>query len=283
MRSILAALCVALTFVPVIAAQSLGQIAAEEAARRKAIPQPARVITGDDIKPADPVSNPTEIPAFPSDGVATADPAARRVLVRPAQLQGGAVPPIPVMAIAGGEVFLEVDVSRDGAVTGIKPFRATPPFTEALAATVRAWSFRAAEDVEVPAAGSEVDEKTRRTAASKVLVIGLFRPPALFNGTMGEAPKNVGTPSEAVAVPTGVLTMPGYPAQALFNGVVLLELNIDPDGRITGTRIVRGAPPFDALALEAVSTTGFRPPRVHGRNAPTNVYVTVAFRQPITP
>ncbi len=36
----------------VVAAQSLGQVAAEEEARRKAIRAPARVLTKDDLRPA---------------------------------------------------------------------------------------------------------------------------------------------------------------------------------------------------------------------------------------
>ena len=122
MRSTLIVLCAALTCTPPVHAQSLGQAAADEAARRKAIQKPARVITADDIKPADPVSNPTEVPPFPESSTST-DPSGGRLLVAPAKMQGGALPQIPVMAIAGGEVFLEVDVTRDG---GFPPLMIDP-------------------------------------------------------------------------------------------------------------------------------------------------------------
>lgn len=284
MRSTLAALCAVLTLTGSVHAQSLGTVAADEAARRKTIQKPARVITADDIKPADPVSNPTEVPPFPSDVAGATDPAARRIQVRPAVLQSGNVPIIPVMAISGGEVALEVDVSRDGAVSAVKPLRSTPPFTDAVAAAVRYWQFTPAEDAELPETGQTVDPKTIRPMASKVLVLALYRPPAIYEGsTAGEPPKNVGTPSEGVAVPTSPATMPGFPPNAMFNGVVLLELGVTAEGGVKGAKVLRSAPPFDPLALEATTTLAFRAPRVHGRGADTNVYVAVAFRQPITP
>jgi TonB family protein len=283
MRFTLAALCAMLTVAGSVHAQSLGTVAADEAARRKAIQKPARVITGDDIKPADPVSNPTEVPPFPSDVAGADDPAARRVLVAPAVLQSGSVPIIPVMAISGGEVALEVDVTRDGGVSAVKALRSTPPFTDAVAAAVRGWNFAPAEDALLPEAGQPIDPRTRRPMASKVLVLALYRPPAIFEGTLGEPPKSVGTPSEGVAVPTSPATMPGYPPNALFNGVVLIELGVTAEGAVKGAKVIRGAAPFDQLALEATTTLAFRPPRIHGRSAATNVYVAVAFRQPITP
>jgi TonB family protein len=284
MRSTLAALCAVLSLAGSVHAQSLGAVAAEEAARRKAIQKPARVITGDDIKPADRVSTPTEVPPFPSDVAAADDPAARRVQVAPAALQSGNVPAIPVMAVAGGEVALEVDVTREGHVSAVKALRSTPPFTDAVAAAVRYWQFAPAEDALLPADGQPIDLKTRRPMASKVLVLALYRPPAIFDGaTLGEPPKTVGTPSEDVAVPTSPATMPGYPANALFNGMVLIELGVTAEGSVKGAKILRSAPPFDDLALQATTTLGFRPPRVHGRSAAANVYVAVAFRQPITP
>ena len=266
-------------------AQSLGQVAAEEAARRKATQTPARVLTADDVKPADPVTSPTEAPPFPSDVAgATADPAAPRVLVTPARLQGGALPAIPVMAVNGGEVYLEVDVTAEGAVRGAKALRVTPPFTEALASAVAGWRFQPAEDAVVPRPGAAIDDTTRRKVASKVLVLGLFRPPSVFQGMApGTPPVNVAAPSEGVAAPTGSLTMPPYPPQALFNGVVLVEVNVKADGSVSGMKVVRGAAPFDQLALQAITSLGFRAPRVHGRPAPANVYVAVGFRQPVTP
>jgi len=286
MRTTLIALCAVMLLPGPLPAQSLGQIAADEAARRKAIQKPARVLTADDVKPADPVTTPTEAPPFPSDVAAASggDPTAPRVLVAPAKLAGGGMPMIPVMAVNGGEVYLEVDVSAEGRVTGAKVLRTTPPFTEAMTSAVGGWRFQPAEDAVAPPSGGTPDDQTRRKVASKVLVLGLFRPPSVFQGMApGTPPANVAAASESVAAPTGSFTMPPYPPQALFNGVVLVELGVKADGSVSGAKVLRGAAPFDQLAVQAAASLGFRAPRVHGRPAPANVYVAVAFRQPVTP
>lgn len=262
------------------AAQSLGQVAADEAARRKAITSPARVMRDSDLRADYPVTTPTEVPAWPDD--AAADPSTPRRLVEPAALEGGPLPAIPVMAVAGGEVFLEVAVNAEGRVSAVTPFRDTPPFTDALAAAVKAWSFEPATDAAIPPAGQPIDDRTRRPAASKVLVVGLFRPPALFAVTLGEPPKNVGAPSEEVPAPAGAVRMPDYPVNAMFDGVVLVELRLGVDGAVKRRRLLRSSPAFDGQALMAVDALSFRPARVRGAAVPSVAYVALAFRQPIT-
>lgn len=262
-------------------AQSLGQVAAEEAARRKAITSPARVMSDSDLRADYPVTTPTEVPAWPEDGAAP-DLSTPRRLVEAASLQGGPLPAIPVMAVAGGEVFLEVAVNAEGRVSAVKPFRDTPPFTESLSAAVRSWSFEPAEDAAIPPAGQPVDDRTRKPAPSKVLVVGLFRPPALFAATLGQPPKNVGAPSEDVPAPAGEARMPDYPVNAMFDGVVLVEVQLGVDGSVMRRRLVRSAPAFDGLALTAVDALSFRPATVRGAAVPSVAYVALAFRQPVT-
>lgn len=261
-------------------AQPLGQVAADEAARRKAIAVPARVLRETYLRFDYPVTAPTELPAWPED--AAGDPAALRLLVEPAAFQSGPLPPIPVMAVAGGEVFLEVVIGSDGAVTAVKPFRDTPPFTDALSIAVKAWRFEPAEDAVVPPPGQPIDETTRKAAASKVLVVGLFRPPALFGVTLGEPPKDVGTAAADVPAPLGAATMPDYPMNALLDGSVLIELRLGVDGSVMRRRLVKSFPTFDGAALTAVDALSFRPARIRGAAVPSVAYVMLAFRQPIT-
>lgn len=261
-----------------LSAQSLGQLAAQEAARRKTITAPARVITEDDIGTA-----PAPFPVEPApDAQPEEESAGRRVAVAPAKYRGGAVPPIPVQAVSAGEVVLEVTVDRNGRVTGVKPLRATAPFTDAMAAAVRTWSFTPAEDAPAPAAGAEPAPADRKPVASTVLVVGLFRPPALFAPTLGEPPKDVAKPSGAAPVPMVKLEMPSYPPNALNDGVVMLELDVASHGGITGIAVVRSSPAFDKAAIAAASALIFAPGRVHDRPARALVYVVAGFRQPVT-
>jgi len=260
-----------------LGAQSLGQIAAQEAARRKTITAPARVITEDDIGTA-----PAALPVEAQPDSQPDEVAGRRVAVVPAKYRGGAVPPIPIQALSAGEVVLEVAVDRNGRVTGVKPLRTTAPFTEAMAAAVRTWSFSPAEDAPALPTGAEPAPADRKAMASTVLVIGLFRPPALFAPTLGEPPKDVAKPSGAAPVPLVRLEMPSYPPNALNDGVVVLELDVAAHGGIGGIAVVRSSPAFDKAAVQAASALTFTPGRVHDRAARALVYVVAGFRQPIT-
>lgn len=260
-------------------AQTLGQLAQRETARRQTIASPARILTVGDLGPTVPARFPP--PTVPGSSSTAAEPLARRIAVAPAALRNAALPGIPPMAVGGGEVVLEVSVDKTGRAVDIKTLRDTPPFTAELIAVARAWQFQPAEDAEAPAPGKPIDRTTRRFIDSGVLVIGLFRPPALFPLTLGEPPRTVAAPSSSVPTPVTPSTMPTYPPQALFDGVVLAELQVGADGRVVDTRILRSSPGLDEPTLDAVRRLAFLPARVHGAPAPAMVYVVTAFRQPI--
>ena len=76
--------------------------------------------------------------------------------------------------------------------------------------------------------------------------------------------------------------MPVYPADAIFDGVVLAEAQVGADGRIDRARLIRSTPVFSQAALDALRAWTFRPARVAGRPVASRVYVVFAFRQPVT-
>jgi hypothetical protein len=274
-----ACLLVSLPVAAVSAGQSLGQVAAAEAARRQTITAPARVITNSDL-PAGPPSPFVDLPASP----AAADPA--RVVSRtPARFRGGMAPQIPIQAVSGADIAIEAAVGADGRVTDITTIRDAAPFTQSLAAAVRGWQFAPAVDAAAaPSGQDEADTKVIETrVSSKVLVLALFRPPALFPGTLGTPPVDIGRASDTVPYPTVAPTMPAFPPNALMDGVVVVELAVGPDGGAARPRVVRSSAAFDQPTLDAVAGLRFRPARVHGRPSPSFVYVVAAFRQPITP
>jgi TonB family protein len=262
----------------VLAAQPLADVAAAEAARRKAIASPARVITDEDLRPGP--FPPGDMPVATS----AADPADRRDVVRiPARLRAGIAPAIPVQAVAGGDVSLELAVDETGRVTDARVLRSTPPFTAALLEAVAGWRFDPAEDVAVPMPGETPARLPRERVPSRVLVLGVFRPPALFPMTIGTPPQALATPSVAVPNPTAPPRWPPYPPMAQFDGVVMIELRIGADGQLADTRLVRSAGAFDQPALNSADALTFRAARVHGRPSPAYVYFVAAFRQPVTP
>jgi TonB family protein len=199
----------------------------------------------------------------------------------PAQLRDGALPPIPLQAIGGGEVLLEVGVDSDGAVTAVRTLRATPPFTDLLAEAVQAWRFVPAEREVPPLEAAAPEPRPREPVDSKVLVAGMFRPPSISTPTIGEAPQDVGLASVDIPLPIATV-MPPYPPLALDSGIVLVEVLVDTLGDVADVWVIRSAPPFDELAMEAVRLWKFQPARLDGMPVESLAYVVVAFRQPVT-
>jgi len=199
----------------------------------------------------------------------------------PARYRDGALPPIPIRAIGGGEAFLELTVSSSGVVSAVRTLRATPLFTEAMSHTVRGWQFHPAEGEIEPEPGQPVDPKPRRPVESKVLVVGIFRPPTLNTPTLGEPPKDVASPSIETPFPLATV-LPLYPPLARENGIVLVEVRVDAGGGVADAQVIRSAPPFDEPARDAARRWTFRPARVQGTSVVGLAYIVFAFRQPIT-
>lgn len=76
-------------------------------------------------------------------------------------------------------------------------------------------------------------------------------------------------------------TQPVYPALALSSGrtgAVVVEIVVSPDGRVQSARLVKGAAPFDAPALQAVKTWRYQPVLFHGQPIPWRSQVTLRFQ-----
>ena len=190
----------------------------------------------------------------------------------PARFRSGSLPAIPVQAVSGGQVFVELTVSETGGVVDVRVLRTTPPFSEPFVGAVRSWQF-------FPAAESGTTD-ARHPVASKVLVAGVFRPPALLNATLGEPPKDVAPASADTFFPVSVI-VPPFPPRAVADGLVLVQAQIDQAGRVRKAQVVRSAPPFDQAALDAARQWTFRPAHQGGPTG-TLVYLLFGFRQPVT-
>jgi TonB family protein len=197
----------------------------------------------------------------------------------PAQYRDGALPQIPIQAVGGGEVFVELSVSSSGVVSGVRTLRATAPFTAAVNDAVRGWQFRPAEEEIASEAGQPVEP--RKPVASTVLVASIFRPPTLNTPTLGEPPRNVASASNETPFPLTTV-MPGYPPLARNSGIVLVEALVDAGGGVADVKVIRSARPFDDPALDAARRWTFRPARGRGTAVATLAYIAFAFRQPVT-
>jgi len=194
----------------------------------------------------------------------------------PARFESGDVFLQPPMTAGGGEVLLELEVSSSGEVTGVAVLRKTPPFTDPLRQAVGGWRFAPAREVlEPPEAPVAID--------SKVLVVGFFRPPTLYNApARGEVPEDIAPPSEDVPFPTAMVA-PLYPPTAYLHvsQTVLIEVEVGSEGRVTSSKVIRKAEGLDAAATDAAREWRFGPARRDGKAVRSFAYIVFGFREPV--
>jgi TonB family protein len=186
----------------------------------------------------------------------------------PARRISGSLPAVPPPTVVWWiEETLEVVIDTTGRVAEMRPLRATKMPTDLLEHSVADWRFRPASD-------------RGRAVQSRVLVAAIFRPPALYDTPMlGAAPVDRAVPSDEIPLPI-VTAPPRYPPLAVGDAVVLLEVLVNPHGRIRQVRVMTGAPTFDQASLDAASRWSFRPARHNQRAVEAYAYLVFAFRQP---
>lgn len=186
----------------------------------------------------------------------------------PARFVRGNVPGLPPLAAAGGMTVLELSIAASGIVTEATVLMDAPPYAEGLAKEAKSWRFRAASE-------------DGRGVPTKVLVVGVYRPPVLVGGGVPD-PERTRDPSPEVPYPTET-ALPSYPPTALYEGVALVEVAIDADGVVNDATILSPPEGFDELALETAERFSFRPARRDGTAVSSRALLVFGFAQPVTP
>lgn len=188
----------------------------------------------------------------------------------PARFRSGQAPRLPVRATGGGHVALEVKVGVDGQASGVTVLRSVAPFTDELRISVARWRFEPARTDGAP-------------VETSVLVAAWFRSPALLESAGPlEFPAEDERASEAIPLPT-VVGVPAYPAVALGEGVVVVEVTVDSEGGVRSARVVLSAAGFDSAAMDAARRWRFRPASRAGERVPAVAFLVFGFRSPVTP
>jgi len=122
---------------------------------------------------------------------------------------------------------------------------------------------------------AEADEMLRRTALAIQRARGL-EPTATFKG---REPLRIGGD---IGAPTKIRDVrPAYPEEAKaagVQGIVILEVIIDPMGDVADAHVIKSVPMLDEPALEAVRQWRFTPTLLNGEPVPVVMTVTVNFR-----
>jgi TonB family protein len=188
----------------------------------------------------------------------------------PARRLSGTLPSAPPPTVVGWiEEMVEVEVDARGFVDRATLVRANSRGASRAVPAVADWRFDPATDTTGP-------------VPTRVLVAAIFRPPSLYDGTtLGATPIDLATPSSEVPFPE-TLVRPQYPPKATGDAILLVEVAVDVEGRVTDTKVVKGASAFDTAAATAARGWTFRPARRNGEPVIACAYLIFGFRQPVT-
>jgi TonB family protein len=164
---------------------------------------------------------------------------------------------------SAGIAACDVTVDENGAVAAADLVQDVMPYGAQLQEAVRSWRFEPA---------SEGD----RRVGSRVLVLGLFRPPSLsIIAPQGPFYQTTRAPEE-IPWPTYVAIAP-HPANVVGNAIVVVETDISDAGKVASARTLGLSTAFDEVALEAARQWTFRPAARAGRPIGSRAYLLFSF------
>ena len=185
----------------------------------------------------------------------------------PPRLMSAELGPTPWNVISGGIAAFDVSVDDKGDVTGADMVQDVAPYGAMLKEALPSWRFEAAASEGKP-------------VASRVLVLGLFRPPAL-NFPTPEAPKYKQTTApDEIPWPTSVVAPP-YPANVVAGaGRVVMAVDISDHGVVNTIRVIGGSSPFERVAAAALRQWKFRPVTRGNRTVASRAFIVISFAPP---
>ena len=188
-------------------------------------------------------------------------PAAIRLSIAP--------PPRPPMkTVETGFVVLKMYVEPQGKPERIETLQGTGPFVEPSIESVRQWIFEPLKKGQAPIPAAAVFLYRTRT----VLPDSGFK---------------VSVPAEAAAVQSDspprpvTVTDPGYPVQSTAEGVVILQLQIDPAGRIQKTDVIQDVPSLTWTVTHTIAQWKFAPAMHRGAPVSGVAIVAISFLRPV--
>lgn len=183
----------------------------------------------------------------------------------PPRLENGNIQPVKIMTATAGAVMLDLKIDERGGVRSVRTVKDVAPFTDLTRDTVGSWTFEAAKDNRVRTEG-------------RVLVIGLYRPPAMLF-PMPEIPE-VADSDDVIPFPVE-FAVPPYPSNRVGAANVLVEAEVDDGGNVTSAVARTPETGFDDAATGTARQWRFRPAMRDGRAVRSRIYMIVSFRQPV--
>jgi hypothetical protein len=180
-------------------------------------------------------------------------------------LSTGPPPRVPPKTAETGLVILSASVDSTGYATDPEVAHGSPPFAGPAVNAVRQWGF----------------ETKNVTNPLPITVAMLFRartplPDHPFEFDMPSTPPSMDSPPQ----PT-IIIDPGYPVDSIAEGCVILQLQIDSNGRVQKTDVIQNIPTLTPSATRAVSQWQFRPATQDGKAVPGTALAVISFLKPV--
>jgi len=182
----------------------------------------------------------------------------------PVHLVTGPPPRVPSKTAETGLVILSSSIDSTGNASEPEVAQGSPPFVGPAIDAVRRWGFDT-NNVKKPL---------------PITVAMLFR----ARTALPDHPFIVNMPSASLLdspPQPSIIIDPGYPIDSIAEGCVILQLQIDPTGRVQKTDVIQNIPSLTPSATRAVSQWQFLPARKDGKPVPGTAIAVISFLKPV--
>jgi hypothetical protein len=171
-------------------------------------------------------------------------------------------PSTPGQAYGALAVF-EIEVTRGDRVRTVH-LLGEPPWSVSVLTSLFSWTYSLPEDID----------------AADLSITFLLRPRAVW--TARDLLKETVRPSSAATSPPLPLSLfdPGFPVNERGEGCVILELRIDAEGNVIGSRTLIDEPGYSHFVEESVKKWEFSPARANGKAVEGLAVVAISFVEP---
>ena len=168
--------------------------------------------------------------------------------------------------VASTWVVADLEIGIAGRITSVTGLRGGEPLLGSALSSVSHWEF--------------TPSRAPAPVESHVTAIFLFRPRQIFSGSSLDLSALSFPSPDRPPIPLG-LSDPGYMANSIAEGWVILEVQVSGAGSVQSVRMVRGVPGLTEFTQQAVRNWRFAPATLNGVPVPGTAIVAISYLRPV--
>jgi hypothetical protein len=172
----------------------------------------------------------------------------------------------PVNMIQNSWVVVDLPLDQQGSIQSIKALYGGDPFLSLAASSLKQWRFSPA--------------RNPTPTDAQVTVVFLYRSREIFPLSPLRLARSL---QPDVNGPPRILEMsdPGYPAPSVGEGPTIVELQINAEGNVDGSRVIVDIPGLAAHTEQALQSWKFQPAMRDGKPATGTVIAVISYLRPV--